>query len=314
MLIATLPTLTSNASTALANRIIAHRLVGAVRYNTGGDSPYNPQIILQNLKYVTDVHKKTLYVDLEGRQIRVAKWSPYSNGTVTLNRDFDIELPGIIHFRGAGWFDIKNVKPAERKIYIKPRDTSREHYFGESQSVHIVAKNFAVKGYLGGLDKKYIKAASDLGLDNFMLSFVENEADIAEFVHEYFSSGRTDLPSFVAKIESRKGVDAVRSGSVSIARLMAARDDLFLAYVHNRHEFLDAVKLIIDTDPKAILASHIMSGLEQKGEVTPGDMADLALMRQYGYKSFMFSDGMAHHFDEAMEDWENIILPIISKN
>lgn len=318
MLIATLPTLVGPEAQNLSEEILKHPLIDAVRYNTGGDSPYAPKQILETLKPIADRHGKILYVDLEGRQIRVARWTPFSRGVATLNRDFTIELPGQIHFRRAGWCDIMNALPEERKIFFKPHRMREEYYLGESQSVNVVTKNFEVKGYLQDFDFEYIKAAVELGISHFMLSFVESMEDISEFRGAYYAHGvGRDLPkpNLVLKIESLKGLEFVKRLSKKTPKefqLMAARDDLFLSFVDRRSEFLDALKLIVKRDKNAILASKIMSGLlDYSNEVTIGDMTDIVLMNRFGYKHFMLPDELANCFTLAMQDWQEIILPLL---
>lgn len=320
MLIATLPVLAGSDSIALAEKIISHPLVGDVRYNTGGSSPYSPRKITEILASMAKAYRKELYIDLEGRQVRVAKWSLQSRGSVVLNHDFELELPGIINFRGCGWFKIIGAKPEQRKIYIEPKRSKAENFFGESQSVNVVAKKFVVKGNLGGSDLAFMKAACRYGVDHFMLSFVESRQDIANFYRQHLKLARTfsemiPKPELILKIESRKGIELVRSWSADDypeCRLMAARDDLFLSMVNEREKYLGALQLIIEKDPQAIVASRLMSGLlEANEEMTSGDMADLALMSRFGYKHFMLSDSMSRCFDIAMEDWQKIALPLL---
>ena len=317
MLIATLPTLTSEDALRLSEKILSHPLIDSVRYNTGGDSPYRPAEILGMLNPLAHKHRKRLYIDLEGRQMRIARWTPFSRGAVILNRDFEIELPGKIYFRGLGWFQIVNAIPGERKVFFDTTSDYPKYYLGETQSTHIVAKKFKVKGYLNGLDREFINTAVKSGIHNFMLSFVERANDLADFYVTYWSYGKADAkpPNVVLKIESRAGIELIRNipslpPSKELA-LMAARDDLFLSYVDKRAEFLDALKLIVSKDPDAILASRIMSGVESSVEVNMGDLADMALMSRFGYRNFMFSDELAKKFDIAVEDWEDIILPVI---
>lgn len=332
MLIATLPTMVGEESIKLSEEIISSPLIDAVRYNSGGSSPYAPKQILEILKPIADRYKKILYIDLEGRQMRIACWTPHSRGMVVLNRDFEIELPAMIHFRRVGWFDIVNVLPEERKIFFQPRNTRQEYYFGESQSVNIVAKNFEVIGdYCANLDTDYIKAAVELGIRHFMLSFVENLSDLRNFYeicinsfrkfHGFNSSDASLFPIIVLKIESQKGLEFIRVMSDLLMKksqlrltFMAARDDLFLSFVNNRADFLEALKLIVKKDKNAILASRIMSGLEFGNEVSLGDMADLTLMKQFGYKNFMFSDELSSRFEETMQNWQEIIVPLLAKN
>lgn len=313
MLIATLPTMVSAQSKKMAEIIISHPLIGGVRYNTGGASPYTPRQILETIKPVADSCGKTLYVDLEGRQVRIAGWTPFSRGTVTLNRDFTIELPAKINFRKMGWFEVVNALPEERKIFFEPCRTKQEWYLGESQSVHILAKKFEVRGYLNDSDLEYMAEASDLGIPNFMLSFVEYSSDVREFLNAYKKINHVLPDKIVLKIESQRGVKLLEGLSLHKRyRLMAARDDLFLAFADKRSQVLNALKLIIKTDPEAILASRLMSGLlGYQEELTLGDITDIALMGKYGYKNFMLADEMTDVFESAMQNWQNIALPLL---
>ena len=187
MLIATLPTAVSDESFRIAESIIKHRDIQAVRYNTGGDSPYAAKEILGKLKVIADHHRKILYVDLEGRQTRVAVWTPQSRGSVILNRQFEIQLPGMIYFRKAGWCEIVNADIKNSKLYFRSKQMPDEYFLGEGQSVHVVANKFIIKGCLGGRDHEFVKAAAELGIDQFMLSFVESFDDCLE-VEELFAT------------------------------------------------------------------------------------------------------------------------------
>lgn len=317
MVIATLPTFTSGDSVRQGIRIFNHPLIHAVRYNTGGDSPLSPAEILNTLSIEAKRFNKKVYIDLEGRQVRVAHWTPFQRGSVVLNKDFEIELPGRIHFRGLGWFDITNAQPQERKIYFNsPDQLSPNYYLGESQSVHITAKKFETKKYLDNNDFKYIRAAINAGIATFMLSFVETGRDVYEFYAAYNDCNRSDTllePEVILKIESKTGVEFAKKTNIfmnSKTRLMAARDDLFLAYNNCKGEFLKALKIIIKKDPEAVLASKIMSGPEHGQDITFGDMADLILMTKMGYKNYMFSDEITKYFDWAMANWQNTMLPL----
>lgn len=314
MLIVTLPTIVSLRDLELVLEIASRPEVSGARYNSGGMSPYSPKWILEEIKKITDRFGKILYLDLEGRQARVAHWSPLSRGVATLNRDFKITLPGLINFRRVGWFEIVNALPAQRKIFFNPKRTKGDYYLGESQSVNIVAREFEIDGYLNGLDLKYLRAAADLGIDKFMLSFAEAQNDTDEFRSAYRGFASKDPSEIVLKIESLKGIKFVKNSyrPEKGIRLMAARDDLFLSYIGQRKEFLAALRLIAQTDRKAIMASRLMAGLEYSGELTIGDLADLALMREFGYETFMWQDELAGNFQEAMRNWTEIALPILS--
>lgn len=307
MLIGTLPTSVSDRSFALAEQIVSHPLISAVRYNTGGDSPLTPLDILVKAKKLTDKYGKTLYVDLEGRQLRVARWTPYDAGVITLNRDFTSTAAARIHVRNAGWFDLTASNPAERKIYLENGPDLGNYYFGESQSVHVVSGDFRVKGYLGGLDREYISAAKKLSIRHFMLSFVEEENDIVEFRKQFSKKEREKL-AIILKIESKRGVALIQNRSMrKCEQLMAARDDLFIGYGEEPAEMLQALRAIIARNSQAIVASRIFQGLSLTGTVMMGDISDVVLMSALGYKHFMFSDGLTKNFSDAIAAWEKML-------
>lgn len=304
MLIGTLPTLVGDSSFASIKTMIAHPLIGAVRYNTGGDSPHAPADILAEIKRQTDFYGKKFYVDLEGRQTRVARWVPSDQKTLVINRDFDITPPAKVYVRNAGWFDLVAANPAERKIYLDGGPDLGAYYFGEGQSVHIIGGNFAVKGYLGGRDFEYIEVARELGINWFMLSFFEEAADRKQF-YSFFP--KRNRPQVGLKIESQRGIDFARRGRLLIdERLVAARDDLFLSFGPRPDGIMPVLKEIVRIDSNAILTSKLLQGLQQTGNVTLGDMADLLLMKQFGYKHFMLSDGIAAGFESAIRIWQEL--------
>lgn len=318
MLILTLPTVVSCENLRFIEQIVSNPLVDGVRYNSGGDSPFTSRWIMQQIRQITDRHSKLLYVDLEGRQMRIARWSPFSKGSVILNRDFSIKLPGLIHFRRAGWFKIVNSAPEERKIFFQTIQRRQEYYLGESQSVNILSDDLEVKGYLNGYDKDYLRAAVECGVNRFMLSFFEKQSDIDEFMVAYYASGGGSLPApeLILKIESVKGVEYVEKkySQSPKTRLMAARDDLFLSFKERRKDFLEALKLIVEKDAYAIVASKLMSGLENHGELSMGDMVDLVLMNKFGYRSFMWQDELTHNFREAIANWKDVAVPILNSD
>lgn len=306
MLIGTLATLVNEATLAQAEKMISHPLVAGVRYNTGGDSPLDPLTILTKVQKLTNKYGKILYVDLEGRQLRIARWTPFNSGVVILNRDFSVNPPARIFVRNAGWFDLIAANPAERKVYLGNGPDLGNYYFGESQSVHIINGDFEVKGYLGGLDDDYIRAAKKLGIRNFMLSFVEKQTDLDEFYLRFPKKDKAKL-SVVLKIESQKAVEFIGSRSLPTnEQLMAARDDLFISFGQKPVEIFDALKQIVKTDPEAIVASKILHGFQSSGVIAMGDISDIILMSRIGYKHFMFSDGIAKCFSPAINIWKEM--------
>src|SRR5262249_5418010 len=112
----------------------------------------------------------------------------------------------------------------------------------------------------------------------YMLSFVEQASDVEEL--RALDPGA----EIVAKIESERGLAFARSSPG--VRLMAARDDLFVA---GGARYVSALEEIARGDPRAIAASRILESVE-RGPVAASDLADLALLVRLGYRRFMLSD------------------------
>jgi hypothetical protein len=89
MLIATLPAVHEQA---LMKQIVSHPLIDSVRYNTGVSSPYSAQETLERIVALTQANEK-LWIDLKGRQLRIAKWSyPKYGGQIILNHEMELPL------------------------------------------------------------------------------------------------------------------------------------------------------------------------------------------------------------------------------
>jgi pyruvate kinase len=302
MFIATLPAIHEQA---LMTRIVAHPSIDGVRYNTGSSSPYSALETLKRITGLTQTYNKTLWIDLKGRQLRIKKWSyPKYGGQIILNHEIEIDGPGIIHFRGGGSSELKVVRGST--VYVDPPP---QQALGEGQAINITGTNVTIKGYLTEEDRDYIAAACQLGLRHFMLSYVEQDQDIDDVdqvIEKSLGSNTRFEPHFVLKIESRKGLEYVRQRTKHTHQLMAARDDLMIEIGENKARVLQAVEEIVRADPEAICASQLFSSLAREGELSLGDLADIALMENLGYKHFLLSSGVCrNHFDHAMKIWQD---------
>jgi pyruvate kinase len=312
MLQATLPEITRNQ---LVNDMVSHPLVAEVRYNVGAVSPYSPKKTLGMLKALSEKYGKRLWLDLKGKQLRVKRWSARKFGRILLNHELTVDCPAEVYFRGDNSSIIKSVKGSQIFIDPPPR-----FHVGEGQAINIIGKNLSIKGYLTADDKKYLKAACELGIFDFMLSFIECESDVVEVENFLLTQPGyhpdTDPAIFVYKIETMKGLNYI-AGWKDLeyellikrkANLMAARDDLMTNIGPNKFLMLNALGNIIRIDRNAILASRIFSGLESIGRITMGDISDLKLMRMMGYRKYLLSDGICQeHFAEAMQAWEQYL-------
>lgn len=313
MLFATLP---SPHEESTINKIVYHDTVGAVRFNTGVASPWSPYETLERLLEKTNASDIPLWIDLKGRQLRIAQWSsPKDGGEIILNHAIDVDLPAQIIFRGEHGTTIREIRG--NRIYVDPQP---RYTIGAGQSVNIIGQNLEISGYLTEQDKAYIHAACQLGINRFMLSFVESAEDAQELLDIIKQCGFDHvLPDteIVLKIESQKGIAYVDSLATTKMpknqRLMAARDDLLQQVGHNKSLVLPTIKKIVTVDPQAICASRILTSVEKGNGGLLGDLADIALMKHFGYKHFMLCDDICRkHFSEAIALWmecSNIRIP-----
>ncbi len=295
MLIATLPAVHQDS---LLEEIISHPLIQGVRYNAGLASVYPAKGTLERILVLTERHNKKLWVDLKGRQLRIVHWAVPNYGKIILNHELEVDCPARVFFRGNEWSEVKVVRG--NAIYVDPPPP---HAVGEGQAINIHGDNLKIKGYLIEQDKEYIRASQELGINDYMISFVEYEEDMTEV------AALNPEARMVLKIESPKGLDFIDSmAAVTFEKhpIMAARDDLMINIGNNKVKMLLALQRIIQRDPGAILASRIFSGLETEGSVSMADISDLRLMRLMGYRQFMLSDGICErHFKEAMKTWQD---------
>ncbi len=293
----------------LLEEVIEHPLVYAVRYNTGMSDETQAEEILNTITKLTTKHKKLFGLDLKGRQLRIASWSLPPYGPILLNHKIEVSLPAKVYFRGDNPSLVKKITNGN-EIYIDPPP---KFAVGAGQSVNIVSPELrTTDGYFTKKDCEFIRAAKKFGVKNFLFSFVESQDDVA-----LFERALSKIPGArkILKIESEKGWNVVKGCSPgSLVKkdlvLMAARDDLVVQVGGIRA--LKASQDIVKVNPDAICASRLLMGLESEAnEVTLADIADLDLMRSYGYQYFMLSDGISHrHFTKAMEFWTEYVKSI----
>lgn len=291
MLITTLP---SAHKRSFIENVFSHPAIDGARYNVGVRTYYGPLQALSIVNGIASKHSKKLWVDLKGRQLRITKWADPTYGDIELNHEIEVDLPAKICFRGDDWSNVIGV--SGNKIIVEP---DPKHALGAGQAVNIIGNNLKVKGkYLTNRDIEYIEAAKKLKINDFMLSFVEQESDIEEILKIHPDA------KLVLKIESIKGLHYVAKRYKKNHQLMAARDDLMINIGPNKAEMIKALELIIEKDPDAIAASHLLTSLDTVGYLMHADISDLRLLQLMGYKNFLFSDSVAYRcFDKAVEAW-----------
>ena len=211
-LIGTLPSLHDKKA---VHEMMSSDYISEVRLNSGVNDLLTPEEVIERIKVIEKMYKKTVWIDLKGRQLRVNAWADPSYEAVELNHEIEIEYPAKIIFRGSNSSNIMHTKG--NKIVL---DTPPERAVGKGQSVNIIAKSLNIKGFLTPQDIELIKHSKELGLNNYMASFVENEEDLVEILK------LNKEANIICKIESKNGMKFINDTSLPL-HLMAARDDLY---------------------------------------------------------------------------------------
>ena len=291
-LIGTLPHIHNKKA---VEEMMSSEYISEVRFNTGVNELLEEKKIIEILKSLEEKFNKKIWIDLKGRQLRVNSWADTSYEVIELNHKIDIEYPAKVIFRGGNTSNIMHTKG--NKIIL---EEPPERAVGKGQSVNVKAKSLIIEGYLTQLDKEFIKESKELGMNNYMASFLESFDDLVEIL-----SLNTNA-TIVAKIESLKGLRFALSNNIAI-QPMAARDDLWLECKDDIN-VLKALQEIIKKYPSAICASRLFSSLNKEAEISLPDMEDLELMYLYGYKTFMLQDEIqGPKLEKALKGWRSFL-------
>ncbi len=291
-LLATLPTLNRMEQ---VRKVFESPAVSGVRYNSGVQTPYDPETAVMMLSQMARQYGKTLWVDIKGRQLRVLKWADPLYSCIELNHSISFTPPAHVIFRNGDKVRITHTVDGNC-IYVDP--LPREA-LGAGQSVTVLADDLHVSGYLTERDRAHLAACGRYGVKSFMASFVESLQDL-DTIRAYVPDA-----DIVSKIESLKGMELVKYSPLT--GLMAARDDLYLQCGRNC-AMLGHLQAIVNKDPNAICASRIFLSLEKNETPDLADFADLELMYRFGYRSFMLCDNVSNYaFDRAVAAWNDFI-------
>lgn len=275
--------------------IFANPYIAELRFNTGVQTATTIEETLEQLKSLSLKYHKKLWIDIKGRQLRVTKWADPLYSCVELNHNIQLLYPAQIYFRNGDKVNIMRVKDGN-KIFVDPLPRQA---LGAGQSVNIIAKGIEIEGYLTKQDEQYLIACEKMGINDIMASFVESFQDLSQILQL--------LPKaqIISKIESLEGMQFIQK--YQMKGLMAARDDLYLQSGQN-YDMLNHLKTIISIDENAICASKIFLSLERRETIDLADFADLELMYQLGYRTFMLCDNICNYcLEKAIKGWEEFI-------
>ena len=270
-LIATLPPYVDHRAL-----IIGHPAVDELRFNTVSPLAGSRGDLLRRLK--GECGEKRLWIDLKGRQLRIAKFAYLPFAYVELTHRISVDLPVAVHFRDCVSKAVELVDG--NKLILADRPV---RIVGEGEPINILDPSLRVDGYLTPSDRAYVEAAAALGMHDYMLSFAERDEDVEDVL------AIDPKARVIAKIESKRGLEWMRTRPRRVG-LMAARDDLFVNMGDDRADILKALEDILSNDRNAVVASRLLESFETSATPSLPEISDVELMRRMGYRNFMLSD------------------------
>ncbi|MBU0666388.1 MAG: hypothetical protein KKC26_03430, partial [Nanoarchaeota archaeon] len=226
-----------------------------------------------------------LWFDIKGTQLRITEVYPTKDHLeLTLNHPIDVQTPsGVLFKAGADYAMLKEVVDGNHLIF----DGGPEYMVYEGESLHIRHPSLEVKGPIFlDYEIEKIEKAKKAGFTKFFLSYAESKKAIDEF--RSYVGKESEI---IAKIENKKGLEYVASEFKPEPNLslMAARGDLYVE-VDKPHHMLDALKLIVQKDPRAYVGSRILLSIINQPVPSCADLSDVAWLYDIGYKRMLLCD------------------------
>ncbi|MFH1585896.1 MAG: pyruvate kinase [archaeon] len=261
------------------DEVLKHDKVKGIRLNTVMPVKEKLKDLLKRFKDKAEVNNKELWVDLKCRQLRIKNYGIPPFTEIEISHDIEVFTPCDVYFSDR--YEKVTLLEVDKNRLIMQEGPRR--VVGPGESITITHPTLKISGYLTETDKRYIEAGNKVGVNNYMLSFVEKEGDIDEFKRY---APNADI---ISKIESSKGISYVSHGWDKTSKLMAARGDLYME-IEWPHNILPALEKILEKDPDAIVASRIFTSLSNGPEPSCADIGDADNLLRMGYKTFMFGD------------------------
>ncbi len=268
--------------------VAAHPLVRGLRLNTVMPLRREPGEMERVLARLAATGK-TVHIDLKGRQLRVVSAAVPPFTEVRVSHRLRVRTPAVAFFADGRERARVLAVDGDRLIL----EDGPRRFVGPGESVNIPCPSLRIEGTLTDTDRAYVAAAGAAGLHDFMLSFAEREADVAE-VEALDPRARVTL-----KVESAAGLDLARRAGASLGRLMAARGDLYVELARP-HRLAAALREIVARDPEAIVASRLFPTLAFAAAPAAQDVTDAAYLLEIGYRTFMLGDEVCLRPESAL--------------
>ncbi len=200
-----------------------------------------------------------IFFDVKGRQLRVveAEYKPFGNPDhveVVLNHPIAVPLPVPVLFKAENDSALLiELADGGKRLIFAPHQPRM--LVGPGESIHIRDHRLQAFGpQFTDLEKLKIENVRAAYLRKWFLSFVQSQRDVDEFRELVGRDAEVWL-----KIEDQPGLKYVATEfrKVPELTLVAARGDLYIE-VERPHDMSAALKLIIEHDSEACVASRIM--------------------------------------------------------
>lgn len=268
---------------------------------------------------------RPLWFDFKGRQPRVVRaWfvgntPEESHLEVLLNHPVRVPTPAVTLFKAESDSAVlARLEDGGRKlVFTNGKEDGPYNEVRTGESIHVRHPEFRVRGRVYvTTERRKIALSREFGYDKFYLSFVEKASDDSGFcrvvaradlanaakgvVPNTFSS-MYDLDEAIErvgrdvelrlKIETPAGLHFVANEwkPRKNVHLVAACGDMYVELERADHIFA-ALKLIIEKDPGAQLASRIFLSMADSPVPSRADFLELAWLYDIGYRKFMMCD------------------------
>lgn len=272
--------------------VVQCELVSGIRLNT--IMPIKEDRFEEKLSELRDrVAPKTLWIDLKARQLRIREFANTPYTAVTISHRINVRLPNTVYFDNGHI----TARLADIDGYRLILEDYAGRLLGPGESVNIIDESleYLEPDLLTERDRRYVEACRKLGIDHYMLSFVEREEDVLTLKRLHPSC------TVMSKIESRKGLKHLNPIYRESDYLMAARGDLYTELDYP-HEIGNALKTIYAVGKnRSIVASRMLTSLLRHPVPSCPDMMDLLYLKDIGYTAFMIGDDICFKKEILMQ-------------
>jgi pyruvate kinase len=195
-----------------------------------------------------------LWFDIKGRQMRIVEViATEPDLDIVLNHPISVETPTVVLLKaGADHCLLKRIEGDGRRLVFHglPR-----YKVKVGESLHIRHSSLVIHGPLfSEVELAKIEMVKRAGIGKWFLSYVEEQSDIDQFLELIGTDAEVML-----KIESKRGLEFVTNEFLKKPNLtlVAARGDLYVE-INRPHKIAEALQLIIDRDPEAVVASRLL--------------------------------------------------------